>query len=84
MAGSVPILQLPQHAGRNLGEQTLGYKFLLVSEFENRLRANEGVVPYCGDWAQDNLDIFLRRQSYIQRRQTIHANVDRCRSEAFD
>ena len=42
MAGSVPILQLPQHAGRNLGEQTLGYKFLLVSEFENRLRANEG------------------------------------------
>ena len=84
MAGSIPILQSSQHAGRNFGEQTLGYKFLLVSEFENRLRANEGVAPYCGDWAQHNLDIFLRRQSYIQRRQTIHANVDRCRSEAFD
>ena len=84
MAGSVPILQSPQHAGRNFGEQTLGYKFLLVSEFEKRLRANGGVAPYCGDWARHNLDIFLRRQSYIQRRQTIHANVDRCRSEAFD
>ena len=69
--------------GRNFGEQTLGYKFLLAAEYEQRLKAAGGAAPYCDAWARHNLDIFLRRQSYIKRRQTITLNVERCRSEQF-
>ena len=84
MAGSVPILQSAHHAGRNLQEQRLGYKYLLVTEFEARRKALRGEEPpYCENWARHNIDIFLRRQSYIQRRQTIHPNADRCKAEEF-
>ena len=71
--GLRPILQSPQHAGRNFGEQTLGYKFLLVSEFEKRLR--EWAWRRTAATGPDTTSGILRRRSRIQRRQTIHANV---------
>ena len=83
MAGSIPILSTAGHCGRNVQEQRLGYKFLLTAEFEARRRQFGGAMPYCEGWARHNLDIFLRRQSYIQRRQTLVPNLERCRAESF-
>ena len=83
MAGSIPILASQEHAGRNHKEKTLGYKYLLLSEYVARRRKFQGDPPYCPEWAQHNLDIFLRHHSYIMRRQTIHPNLDRCIAEAF-
>ena len=82
-SGSIPILQSMEHAGRNVREKRLGYKYLLASEFAARRKKFGGATPYCRRWAEHNLDIFLRHQSYINRRQTIHPNIDRCVAESF-
>ena len=84
MAGSIPILQSQEHTGRNIKEKKLGYKYLLASEYAARRRKFPGPPPYCTRWAEHNLDIFLRHQSYIARRQTIFPSIDRCVAEAFE
>ncbi|KAK7241564.1 potassium channel, partial [Aureococcus anophagefferens] len=66
MAGSVPILSSKEHAGRNRAEKTLGYKYLLVSEYVARRKRFPGAAPYCAEWADHNLAIFLEHQSYIE------------------
>ena len=83
MAGSVPILSSKEHAGRNHAEKTLGYKYLLVSEYVARRTRFPGAVPYCDKWAAHNLAIFLEHQSYIEDPATIEPGVGRCRAEAF-
>ena len=83
MAGSIPLLDNKEHSGRNYKEKMLGYKYLLVSEYVARRRRFPGAAPYCQAWAEHNLDIFLRHQTYIMRRQTIHPNLERCIAEAF-
>ncbi|KAK7248451.1 potassium channel [Aureococcus anophagefferens] len=83
MAGSVPILSSKEHAGRNHAEKTLGYKYLLVSEYVARRRRFPGAAPYCAEWADHNLAIFLEHQSYIEDPATVRPRLDRCLAEGF-
>ncbi|KAH8097358.1 potassium channel [Aureococcus anophagefferens] len=83
MAGSVPILSSKEHAGRNHAEKTLGYKYLLVSEYVARRRRFPGAAPYCAEWADHNLAIFLEHQSDIEDPATVRPRLDRCLAEGF-
>ncbi|KAH8074542.1 potassium channel [Aureococcus anophagefferens] len=84
MAGSVPILSSrEEHAGRNRAEKTLGYKYLLVSEYVARRKRFPGAAPYCAEWADHNLAIFLEHQSYIEDPTTVRPRLDRCLAERF-
>ncbi|KAH8097356.1 potassium channel [Aureococcus anophagefferens] len=83
MAGSVPILSSKEHAGRNRAEKTLGYKYLLVSEYVARRKRFPGAAPYCAEWADHNLAIFLEHQSYIEDPTTVRPRLDRCLAERF-
>ena len=82
MAGSIPLLDNKEHSGRNYKEKMLGYKYLLVSEYVARRKRFPGAAPYCAEWADHNLAIFLEHQSYIADPSTVRPNVDRCRAEA--
>ncbi|KAH8074544.1 potassium channel [Aureococcus anophagefferens] len=83
MAGSVPILSSKEHAGRNHAEKTLGYKYLLVSEYVARRTRFPGAAPYCAEWADHNLAIFLEHQSDIEDPATVRPRLDRCLAEGF-
>mmetsp|Transcript_1618 Transcript_1618/g.2062 ORF Transcript_1618/g.2062 Transcript_1618/m.2062 type:complete len:97 (+) Transcript_1618:69-359(+) len=91
MAASIPIVQSPEHTGRSFSEKLIGYKFFLASEFAARISAfrqakksNDAPLPYCADLAKYNLDLFLRHQTLIARRQTISPGLFLCESEAFN
>ena len=89
LAGSIPIVQSPEHTGRSAAEKQLGYKYLLASEFAARYRTFRRAhgptapLPYCADWAKYNLDIFLRHQTLIQRRQSLTPGLRLCEEESF-
>ena len=83
MAGSIPIVSSKEHAGRNRAEKTLGYKYLLVSEYVARRRRFPGAAPYCAEWADHNLAIFLEHPSYIEDPTTVRPRLDRCLAERF-
>lgn len=89
MAGSIPIVQSPEHTGRSLAEKKLGYKYLTSVEFASRFAAfrqsagPDAPLPYCAAWAAHNLDVFLRSQTYIARRQTLKLSIDRCQDQEF-
>ena len=72
-----------EHAGRNRAEKTLGYKYLLVSEYVARRKRFPGAAPYCAEWAAHNLAIFLEHQSYIEDPATVRPRLDRCLAERF-
>jgi len=40
-------------------------------------------VPYCANFAKHNLDLFLRHQTLIERRQSINPGLFLCDTEAF-
>jgi hypothetical protein len=53
---SIPILKTPAHAGRNIAEYNIGYKYYLATDIEK---------PYRKDWADGNYNKFIKYQTLI-------------------
>lgn len=53
---SIPILETPAHAGRNIAEYNIGYKYYLATDSEK---------PFRKDWADDNYNKFIKYQTLI-------------------
>lgn len=60
VSGAIPVVDDSLHTGRNPTERQLGYRFLLRSELEGDQKPPE----YCPEWAQQNLEIFLKHQAW--------------------
>ena len=56
LAGSIPILEKPQHAGRNALEYGIGYRYYLVGA---------GPYEFRQDWMDENFQKFLRFQTLM-------------------
>jgi hypothetical protein len=69
LAGSIPILEKPQHAGRNSLEYAIGYRdyFLGAGPYEFRQ-----------DWVDENFQKFLRFQTLGGRPCRAGSTVTRC------
>lgn len=64
MSGAIPILEDTLHAGRSQPERALGYYYFLRSDVEAILDGG-GTLPYCTEWVEANLRIFLQYQAWV-------------------
>lgn len=53
---SIPILEKPEHSGRNPLEYSIGYKFFLLGD----------QLEYRADWVEENASKFRRHQTLIE------------------
>jgi hypothetical protein len=56
LAGSIPILEKRQHAGRNVLEYDIGYRYYLL---------DAGSYEFRQEWVDENLEKFLRFQTLM-------------------
>merc|ERR1712196_307657 len=61
MSRAIPIIDDPEHTGRNPEERALGYHYLMREDVEKMMPE---LPEYCECWAEENLRIFLEHQAY--------------------
>ena len=61
MSRAIPIVDDPEHTGRNPEERALGYHYLMREDVEKMMPDGP---EYCESWAEENMRIFLEHQAY--------------------